>query len=203
MSALPKIQSPVALEAIAVTSTRGGPLLVQRQRLQVLADQLGLKVSCWVAFRRRRRGRLAEQLLNALPPDASLVLLDRLADLAGPLDALAAAAEARSSGIVLASAAPEEQWLADSEALLPALGSWLSIAAREERSKAAKEALGRARAQGRTIGRPKVAVDLNIALPLVNEFGVERAASKIGCGASTLRRALRAHRRGVLDLAAL
>lgn len=203
MSALPDALSVASLKAVAVTSTRGLPLLVQRQRLQLLADQLGVSVTEWVTFRRRRRGRLAEQLRDALPADTSFALIDRLADLGTPLDALTAAAETRCIGISLVSAAPEEAWLSDAEAVLPALGSWLALAAREQRSKAAKEALGRARAQGRMIGRPRVVVRLDIALPLISEVGVERAASKIGCGVSTLRRALRARESGALDVAAL
>lgn len=203
MSALPDPQSLDSLKVVAVTCTRGLPLLVQRQRLQLLADRLGLCVSGWVTFKRRRRGRLAEQLRGVLPADASFALIDRLADLGSPLEVLAAAAEAKSTGLSLVSAAPEEAWLGDAEALLPPLGSWLAIAAREQRSKAAKEALGRARARGRTIGRPRVVVDLDMALPLVGEVGVERAATKIGCGVSTLRRALRAHENRRLDAAVL
>lgn len=191
MSALPDIKSVVSPEAVILLTTRGAPLLSQRLRLLGFASQLGLAVAGEVVFRRRRRGGSGEQLLSVLPTGVAVVVVERLSGLAkDPLAALLAVAEIRAAGVSVVSA--EESFVLEIGAALPALGGWLASARRNQRS---EEARARARADGRRVGgRPRKVIDIAVADRRVAEVGVARTAVEIGCGETTLRRALRSAR---------
>lgn len=193
MADLPQSQSLIAPKAVLLLSGRGRPLVAQRLRLHALAGQLGLAVTGEAVFRRRRRGALAEQLRAALPAGVAVVVVEQLATLArDPLAALLGASEIRTMGLSLVSAS--ELWLSDLGPSLPALGAWLAASRQHQRREAARVALGRARADGRRVGRPRKPIDLTIALPLATRVGTERCAALLAVGASTLRRAIAAAR---------
>jgi DNA invertase Pin-like site-specific DNA recombinase len=202
MSDLPDPESTARATTVLLLTARGVPLLAQRQRLRALAGQLRLGVGGEVVFRRRRRGGLGEQLRAALlPAGVAVVVVEQLVTLArDPLSALLIASEIRTMGLALVSAS--EPWLSDLGPALPALGAWLTASRQNQRSEAARAALGRARAEGRRVGRPRAKIDLTIALPLATRVGVERAAVQLGVGASTLRRAI-AGARAALPVASL
>jgi hypothetical protein len=184
-----------APQALLLLTTRGIPLLAQRERLRAFAKQAGLGIIAEQAVHRRRRGSLAEQLRPLVPTGARVLLVDHLAVFAkrDPVAMLLAASEIRSLlGLVVVSAAPREAWLAEVGPALPALGAWLASSRREQRREAAVAALRRARVEGRRIGRPPVKIDMTVAMPLVRDVGVERAAAQLAVGETTLRRALRA-----------
>lgn len=184
-----------APQALLLLTTRGMPLLAQRERLRAFAKQFGLGIVAEQAVHRRRRGSLADQLRPLVPTEARVLLVDRLAVLAkhDPVAMLMTASEIRSLlGLAVVSAAPDEAWLAEVGPTLPALGAWLATSRREQRRETASAALRRARVEGRRIGRPPVRIDMTVALPLVRNVGVERASAQLAVGATTLRRALRA-----------
>lgn len=78
--------------------------------------------------------------------------------------------------------------------LLAAIMSWVSGFERQRLIERTRAGLDRARAQGKVIGRPRAHVDLVEAVALRGRgVGLRDAARKLGVGASTLSRALRAH----------
>jgi putative DNA-invertase from lambdoid prophage Rac len=91
----------------------------------------------------------------------------------------------------------KEPWTeADGPALelLAAIMSWVSGFERQRLIERTRAGLDRARAQGKAIGRPRVRIDVPRALALRERgLGLREAAQKLGIGASTLSRALRAH----------
>lgn len=78
--------------------------------------------------------------------------------------------------------------------LLLAIFSWVAEQERRRISERTKAGLEKARKKGR-LGRPRVHVDLPRALELTRNQGlsIRAAATKLGIGASTLHRALKAH----------
>lgn len=91
----------------------------------------------------------------------------------------------------------KEPWTeADGPALelLAAIMSWVSGFERQRLIERTRAGLDRARAQGKVIGRPRARIDLAKAVALRDGgLGLREAAVKLGVGASTLSRALRAH----------
>lgn len=93
----------------------------------------------------------------------------------------------------------QEPWMDTTAApgvrdLLLAIFSWVAEQERLRISERTKAGLERARKKGR-LGRPRVRVDIERALELTEDQGlsIRAAANKLGVGASTLHRALKAH----------
>jgi DNA invertase Pin-like site-specific DNA recombinase len=104
-----------------------------------------------------------------------------------PVEALEALAKLKSLVSVVSLT---ESWVAEPGAAVIAIAAWLSAAEAERKSASIRSGISRARAEGRRVGRPQKDIDLGVALALVKKMPMSKAANVLGCGASTLRRAL-------------
>ena len=88
-----------------------------------------------------------------------------------------------------------EPWLSTQgpvRSLLVAIFSWVAEEERRQIADRSKAGVERARRAGKTIGRPKIEVDVTAALELrTRGFSVRATADKLGVAKSTLQRALR------------
>jgi DNA invertase Pin-like site-specific DNA recombinase len=91
----------------------------------------------------------------------------------------------------------QESWLQMQGPVRPLLIAMFSWVAEQERSRLierTREGLARARREGKQIGRPRVAVDLDEALRLRSRGkGVRGIARALGVGPATVHRVLQAH----------
>jgi DNA invertase Pin-like site-specific DNA recombinase len=80
--------------------------------------------------------------------------------------------------------------------LLVAIFSWVASQEKQAISDRTKASLARLRAAGKHLGRPRVQVDLAVAVDLIDnkKLSIRAAATKLKIGASTLHRLLAAHR---------
>ncbi len=96
-----------------------------------------------------------------------------------------------------------EPWLdsgGPTRPLLIAIFSWVAQQERERISERTKAGMDRARRKGIHLGRPRVDVDIHAALAFRRAgLTIRETAKKLEIGASTLRRALKAHEHTILD----
>lgn len=100
-----------------------------------------------------------------------------------------------AAGVEVCSA--KEPWLTTQgpvRSLLLAVFSWIAEQERLRISERVRCAIDQARAEGKQIGRPRAAIDLERALRLRSEgVSIRLAARKLGVGPSTLHRVLQHH----------
>jgi hypothetical protein len=84
----------------------------------------------------------------------------------------------------------EEPWVGEFQEVVTRLYRWLRRNKDRERSEKIRKSL---RESTRQIGRPRKVIDLVKALDLVTTMPISRAAQALGCGATSLRRALKEH----------
>lgn len=90
----------------------------------------------------------------------------------------------------------QESWLSldgPTRPLLLAIFAWVAQMERERIIERTEAGIETARANGKTIGRPRVSVDLDEAFKLRKQgLSIEATAKQLGCGVGTLCRALKA-----------
>jgi putative DNA-invertase from lambdoid prophage Rac len=143
----------------------------------------------------RRRPQFEKLMLDARRGAFKVVVvwsLDRLGRGFGAFDAFRTLS---SVGVrVLSCREPWTEAQGPALDLLVSVMSWSSGFERERLVERTRAGLERARRQGRRIGRPRVVINIEKAIQLREQgLGLRSAAAKLGVGASTLGRLLRAY----------